>query len=392
MNNIKKATGLMAVIGVMAMMATPQVHAAGIEAVLRQIEANNLTLKSMEAGNRASALGYGSENTLEPTSIEYSPFFRKGESGVASSELVVSQEFDFPTLYVSRKKAGQSQALADESRFEVTRRDILLQGYLGCLDYIRITKGIEVMQRRLAVSDTLVALFNRRLGRGDATILEVKRIELDRMELNTAMSSLRGELEEARSALTALNGNKAPELAGLAYPENMSLEYNIDEDAEYKAAQAALGASAAQERTSRQGWLPKISLGYRRNTEGKEASNGFLVGAALPIFSNSGKVKAAKARVHQSEIEMEEARVNGEAEAARLLGRLKNLKASMDTYDFTLMDSMLELMRKSVELRNMSLIEYYIESDKIYTRQQEYLELENSYYKILAELNKNRLL
>ena len=39
----------------------------------------------------------------EELSVEYSPFFAKGIDGMASSELVVTQGFDFPTLHAARQ-------------------------------------------------------------------------------------------------------------------------------------------------------------------------------------------------------------------------------------------------------------------------------------------------
>ena len=70
--------------------------AGDIDPVLQEIERNNLELKALRSENRASVLDMKGENSLEAPSVEYSPFFRNGVSGVASSELVVSQEFDFP--------------------------------------------------------------------------------------------------------------------------------------------------------------------------------------------------------------------------------------------------------------------------------------------------------
>lgn len=65
--------------------------------VLKQIAANNLTLQSAAHDMRADVLDIKATNTLGGPSVEYSPFFTKGYSGVVESELVVSQEIDFPT-------------------------------------------------------------------------------------------------------------------------------------------------------------------------------------------------------------------------------------------------------------------------------------------------------
>ena len=67
--------------------------------VLSQVESNNLSLKALKHDIEADVLDIRSENSLTGPSLEYSPFFNKGYSGVASSEMVISEEFDFPTKY-----------------------------------------------------------------------------------------------------------------------------------------------------------------------------------------------------------------------------------------------------------------------------------------------------
>ena len=81
--------------------------------VLKQIAANNLTLQSAAHDTRADVLDVKATNTLGGPSVEYSPFFTKGYSGVAESELVVSQEIDFPTKYAARSKHQRGRADAD---------------------------------------------------------------------------------------------------------------------------------------------------------------------------------------------------------------------------------------------------------------------------------------
>ena len=94
--------------------------------VLRSVESNNMELKALQKGNEAADLETRSENTLEALSVEYSPFFDKGVKGVASSEMVVSQGFDFPTLYGARKKEGRLQREARDAEYMTARRDVLL--------------------------------------------------------------------------------------------------------------------------------------------------------------------------------------------------------------------------------------------------------------------------
>lgn len=63
-----------------------------IQTVLKHIERNNLTLKAIRHEQKAGILDLKADNTPAGPSVEYSPFYRSGYSGIAESELIVSEE------------------------------------------------------------------------------------------------------------------------------------------------------------------------------------------------------------------------------------------------------------------------------------------------------------
>ena len=81
-----------------ALFAATALHAQDVESVLAQIEHNNKNLEALRRESEAAKLEVRTQNNLEDPSVEYSPFFAHGADGIASSELVVSQGFDVPSL------------------------------------------------------------------------------------------------------------------------------------------------------------------------------------------------------------------------------------------------------------------------------------------------------
>ena len=61
------------------------VSAQTISDVLAGVERNNTELRAIRQGNDASDLETRQQNVLEDLSVEYSPFFNKHASGIASS-------------------------------------------------------------------------------------------------------------------------------------------------------------------------------------------------------------------------------------------------------------------------------------------------------------------
>lgn len=167
---------------------TAGMQAQSIDEVLRQIEQNNKELQSQQHATRAAQLEVQTQNNLEDPSVEYSPFYTKGITGMSSSELVVTQGFDFPTLYAARSRSGKLQREALHRQYEATRRDILLNAKNLCLDLVMLNKQQGLLEERKKNADELLALFEKRLEEGDAGILEVNKIKMERMSVQTSFA------------------------------------------------------------------------------------------------------------------------------------------------------------------------------------------------------------
>ena len=98
----------------------------------------------------------------------------------------------------------------------------------------------------------------------------------------------------ALQSLLAMNGNMPLEFAETTYPAIQEInDYNVmrDEvmasDLDLQAAAATARAAEKQVSVDRQGWLPKLEAGFRRNTDDAVSMNGFVVRGLLAFVSES---------------------------------------------------------------------------------------------------------
>lgn len=385
------------ILAAMAFAAVVSAKAQDINAVLKSVEQNNMELKALLKGNEAADIENKSQNTLEDLSIEYSPFFQSETSGIASSELVITQGFDFPTLYGARKKAGQLQRNVLDMQYQTARRDILVNAKKLCLDIINYNKQKQLLQERRKNADELLAMFELKFKNGDATSLELNKIKLDRMNLETELVQADTKHANAMQQLQALNGGLPIEVNMTEYPqapaddEVTMYEKAVATDWTVRTAQASVLAAEQDVKVNKQSWIPKFEIGYRRNTEGDNASNGFLIGGSIPLFSSKNKVKIAKARQTEAVMQHANARINAENSARTMINQMKQLKASADAYDVPLMRQTLKLLRTAVENGEISVTEYYMEADNIYKNMITYMDIERQYQDALTEIYKNEL-
>lgn len=385
------------ILAAMAFAAVVSAKAQDINSVLKSVEQNNMELKALLKGNEAADIENKSQNTLEDLSIEYSPFFQSETSGIASSELVITQGFDFPTLYGARKKAGQLQRNVLDMQYQTARRDILVNAKKLCLDIINYNKQKQLLQERRKNADELLAMFELKFKNGDATSLELNKIKLDRMNLETELVQADTKHANAMQQLQALNGGLPIEVNMTEYPqapaddEVTMYEKAVATDWTVRTAQASVLAAEQDVKVNKQSWIPKFEIGYRRNTEGDNASNGFLIGGSIPLFSSKNKVKIAKARQTEAAMQHANARINAENSARTMINQMKQLKASADAYDVPLMRQTLKLLRTAVENGEISVTEYYVEADNIYKNMITYMDIERQYQDALTEIYKNEL-
>lgn len=385
------------ILAAMAFAAVVSAKAQDINSVLKSVEQNNMELKALLKGNEAADIENKSQNTLEDLSIEYSPFFQSETSGIASSELVITQGFDFPTLYGARKKAGQLQRNVLDMQYQTARRDILVNAKKLCLDIINYNKQKQLLQERRKNADELLAMFELKFKNGDATSLELNKIRLDRMNLETELVQADTKHANAMQQLQALNGGQPIEVNMTEYPqapaddEVTMYEKAVATDWTVRTAQASVLAAEQDVKVNKQSWIPKFEIGYRRNTEGDNASNGFLIGGSIPLFSSKNKVKIAKARQTEAVMQHANARINAENSARTMINQMKQLKASADAYDVPLMRQTLKLLRTAVENGEISVTEYYVEADNIYKNMITYMDIERQYQDALTEIYKNEL-
>lgn len=373
-------------------------QAQNIEQVLQSIEQNNKELQSQAQLSKAQKMENRTENNLPDPTVSYSSFYKNGMGPGHGTETVVSQGFDFPTQYITRNRQATLENEAIDIQQQAVRRDILLQAKLLCLDLIQLNQESELIQIRMKNANDLQAMYEKRLQTGDANALEVNKVKMERMNVQTEVAQNNAAHRTALQTLLAMNGNLPLEFSATAYPQVKEInDYNtlrdevIASDLDLQAMGYAARAAEKQVSVDKQNWLPKLQAGFRRNTDSEMSMNGFVIGGSIPLFSNRKKVQIAKAQAISAQLLKEDAQLEKENELMALYNEMKQLKQALDTYDVPLMHRSLALLKQALEEGQLSLIEYFVEAEGIYKNLQARMQLENQYQKVMANIYKNEL-
>ena len=384
---------------IMLMLCLPiGMQAQNIDQVLQSIEANNKELLSQKQLTKAQKMENRTENNLPDPTVSYSSFYKNGAGPGHGTELVATQGFDFPTQYITRNRQAEMENEAIDLQQQAFRRDVLLRAKNLCLDLILLNQEKALMDIRMKNADELEALYAKRLEAGDANILEVNKIKMERMNVQTEVAQNHASHRNALQSLLAMNGNMPVEFSDSTYPEVKEiLDYNqlrdevVASDYSLQAAVAFTRAAEKQVSVDKQNWLPKLEAGFRRNTDTGMSMNGFVVGGSIPLFSNRKKVQIAKAQALSAQLMQEDALLHVENNLMALYNEMTQLKEAMHAYDVPLMYRSLDLLKQALKEGEISLIEYFVEAETVYQNLQARMQLENQYQKVMASIYKNEL-
>ena len=151
----------------------------GIEQVLKNIEANNKELQANAQLITSQKLEAKTDNNLPDPTLSYAHLWGAKDKNETIGELVVSQSFDFPSLYATRNKLNRLKAGAFDSQADVFRQEKLLLAKEVCLDIIMLRQQKHILEERLRNAEELAKMYAKRLQTGDANALETNKINLE---------------------------------------------------------------------------------------------------------------------------------------------------------------------------------------------------------------------
>lgn len=370
-----------------------------INELLRSVETHNTELKAFSQRMQAQKTENKLNNNLPDPTVSYSHLWGADNSSETIGELIVSQSMDFPTLYHTRRQLNRQKNAMVDHEYQLKRRAILLKAQEICFDIILLRKEQLLLKERHQNASELAILYQQRIESGDANVIELNKVKLELLNAKTEASINETNLKKKEEELIILNGSIPFQTEQLTYPSIvLPTDYAEIKD-DVLNGELALAALEQESRVghnllkvAQESWLPKLEIGYRRNTESGAPFNGFVVGFSVPLFENKGKVKMARQQLLSTELSKEQVKSETAYNALQNFREAQKTKLLMDEYASLFKEhSDLLILKEALKSGQISLIEYFSEAAIIYQSQLNYLQLENKYHKTVASLFKNKL-
>lgn len=322
------------------------------------------------------------ERNLSDPSVEFEVMSPKSNTEV---EMVVSQEFDFPTKYVRMKKASRTAYRRDSIEYELTRKEVISKAYAICTEIIYLNQITVIDSARYDIAKSNFERLKKGLDEGKYNILEVND---SHMEMITAYSNLndsKRQLSEFQLELKAMFNNETNiEINDLTYPKDlMPCDGYIST---YNELMQVLEELYSQNlKVAKAEMHPTLSAGYKM-TKSDVTSHGFVVGSSIPLFSAKGKKEQITGEYTAEWLETVKRMNDLKAELSAEHHKAADYEKLLSLYDQKVFKQTPELLKKSLESGRITEIEYNQQLDIWYENNKVYLEQIKEYNKCLLKM------
>jgi outer membrane protein TolC len=310
------------------------------------------------------------------------------------TDISVTQTFDFATILGVRSKTANQQNVLLELEYRTNLMNVLLEAKQYCLDVVYYNALKKALRLRLQHAETMARSYRERLNRGDVSVLEYNKAQLNLATVQGDMARVAVEQQAALQALQRLNGGMAVTLtddsyAGAALPAGFDawFEAAVPKNPVLAAVNEEVALRKQQVGLARAANWPALSAGYMSERVTGETFQGVTLGLSIPLWSNKNRTKQAKAAMRAAERKQADLRLQLYAHLQSLYDRAAGLqdivaaaRQSLQTLNNT------ELLQKALDAGEISLLDYLLEVALYYDTVTRALEAERDYEKAVAEL------
>ena len=382
--------------------ATCAMAQSPIESILQSVADNNNSIKATQQDVSAAQAELSAENCLENTSFEFEYLWaEKQVPGGNKYGFSIMQGFDFPTVYGQRRKLINAQNALGASEIGFVRQSILLDARNLYIKIVYLNKQIELVTERERIARSLVDMYHTRLDAGDASRLDVNKVEIERLSQSSKLKMLISERKAAINDLIACNGGHALPADAMQFTQYpiMAMPASLEEiTTQWQEADASITLLRKQQllaesftAVSKEGWIPSFEIGYKQAYEVGDMFYGLAVGISLPLFKTSNEVKTAQARALSLSLQNDDANVKLSAEVSQLYNEATALIAALDDYTLLTRQDSRQMLLKALEEGQISLVEYMSDIAQLNEAEENRLLLEYQYNLALSKLNRNNL-
>lgn len=310
------------------------------------------------------------------------------------TDFSISQRFDFPSAYIHRRKLAKVEKSTAVVKLQITTQEIVTKAKKIWIEKVFYNQQQLIMSKRLAEAENLEKQYQRKLATGELNQIQANKVSLHTSLLRNEYDKIVLEQHKINYAIIELCGGKNLQIndstfftSNILNPDTIIERYKNSPEKAMMVQTVDLKNQEKKLIESKN--LPRINLGYYSESIVNEKFKGFKIGLSIPLWENKNTVKKAKAEIIFAEADLQYFENFQMSKVEQFLERRKHLMTQI----FELSNSLnkiedLRLLTKALQAGEISLSEYYYETDFYFRSQIRLLEMQKEQLEIEIDLMK----
>ena len=370
---------------------------ASLDSLLSKVLQNNLSI--MGAGQYYENTRIASRTNLYPENpeLEYAYLWGSPAAQDNRTDFGLSQSFDFPGVYTKRSKMSKAGIVKAGKVAESVRQNTLLQAKRLWIEKVYLNRKHQSLANRMEEAGQVSMYFRKQFETGEISKLRYNKALLQEASLRSEIDLLEAESLALDAGIARISGDPAYDIEDLDY---YPIDYAILDsvlkssltDPLYLAFQQEVEVLSLQKQLTRASGMPKFKTGYYSETVPGLKMQGIRLGITIPLWENAGKVKAASGEIISAELAVEKFRSDEVTSILQLHARYRSYQKQIRDLSLALeISNDPGLLSIAVESGEISMVEYFYETDLYYRVLSELLYAEKELQLAEAELSKYEL-
>lgn len=365
---------------------------SSLDSLIRNVSENSKSLISARQFYEAEIIGARTGNSPANPEIEYAYLWGTPESTGDRIDFGVTQTFDFPTAYSSRSKLSKINQEQANLRLQLTEQDVMVSIRKLWINAVFLNQKMIVLNKRLENTQFIANAVKRLYEEGEANQMDLNQAILKVTSLSNEMYRLNAEIIANDAEISRLNGGAPFSINDSTFPKHSvivldTLVRMYLYGPRNSAFQGEVMRTEQQKEVVFNQKLPKLKAGYYQETILGTKLLGFRAGITIPLWENAHAVKSAKANVVFAQSDAMRFWEQQELTIGRMFGEYQILISQVEEMEKLLTTVNSDaLLLKALDGGEISLTQYYYESDFFFQNQLDFIELNRDLHFVEAEL------
>lgn len=367
------------------LLCAQSVMKSGWESWMVQIAQNNTTLKALHRRMQASVLANGSNLSLPDPEAEVAYLVGTPKGVPNRTNVSLTQSLDWDVLLGHRRMLAKANNQVAYNDYRQAVQQVLTEADEQFTTLVYYNKLCGELAKRQDLAEEIERLYQQKFERGDINQLEVNKVRLNASISRADLARANNERQQILANLQRLNGGEMVAFTDTIYPlESKALppladfQSALEGSLAVQTAQAAVAQSEAEIKVAKAEGLPALTVGFQGEYIKQNNYSGLSLGFTLPLWGNSlKKVRKAEAELAANRLTVDDVVYQERAQVAKQYASAKQLQQSANALqkDMQQMNND-HLLRRSLELGQISLLDYLLELSFYYGARTSQLEAE----------------